>query len=127
MTVISVFRKVITAVFVGNFESYGPVTVKEIGTFSDELFDLRCVKLEGIERELEVKDSGKVIDVLDSLKEYHAMSQEVLRFLSAIAQDLRDSIFVKEVGDGLDAYIGKAVIVEYVPGQIDLLLCLGTE
>jgi uncharacterized protein YeeX (DUF496 family) len=80
-----------------------------------------------MERELQIKDSGKVIDILENLKERPAMSKEVLGVLPAIAQDLRDGVFVKEVRDNLDGYIRKSVIVEEVLGQIDLVLGVRKE
>jgi hypothetical protein len=95
--------------------------------FNDELYDLRCVKLDGMERPLKIEDSGKVIDVLETLKERPTMSKEVLKVLPAIAQDLRDGLYIQEAKVSLDVYIKKSEAIQEVLGQIELVLSSGKK
>jgi hypothetical protein len=86
------------------------------------VYDLRPTHLEGLESPLVIEDNGKVLAILDALRERPALAKELLGLLPAIAQNLTDGIIVKEVKQSLSAYVQKSEEVHRLLGQIDLVL-----
>lgn len=91
-------------------------------TYNDQLFDMRTTKLSEMEAKLNINDSGQVINILEALKERPALSQEILKVLPPIAQNLTNGVIVKEVKKSLDSYINKSDKIYELLGQIDLAL-----
>lgn len=90
--------------------------------FQDQLFDLRTTKLEGMEAQLKVNDTGKVVEILEALRERPAMAPEIMKILPPVAQTLTAGIIVNEVKYSLDAYIKKGESIYELLGQIELAL-----
>ena len=90
--------------------------------YDDQLFDMRTVSLAGMEAELNIQNTGQVINILEALKERPQLSQEIMSVLPPIAQNLTEGIVVNEVKRSLDAYIKKSDQIYELLGQIDLAL-----
>jgi hypothetical protein len=95
--------------------------------YNGELYDLRPTRLEALESPLVIDDSGKVLAVVDALRERPALAKEDLRVLPPIAQNLTDGVFVREVKRSLDSYIQKSEEVHSLLGKIDLVLAANAE
>jgi len=91
-------------------------------THEDQIFDLRATHLNGLEAPLAIKDNGKVIDILETLIERPALSQEIMRVLPPIAQQLKNGIIVREAQKSLETYINKYQMIEEVIGQIGMIV-----
>lgn len=90
--------------------------------YNNQLFDMRTTKLSEMEAQLNIKDAGQVINILEALKERPALSQEIMTVLPPIAQNLTNGVIVKEVKKSLESYINKSDKIYELLGQIDLAL-----
>ena len=91
-------------------------------TFDDQLFDLRSSKIEGLEAPLLINEQLKVIDVVETIIERPSLSQDIMKTLPSVAQQLKNGIIVKEALHSLETYINKIGSIEEMIGQLDLIL-----
>jgi hypothetical protein len=95
--------------------------------YNGAVYDLRPTHLAGLESPLVIEDNGKVLAVLEALRERPALAKEILPVLPIVAQNLTDGVIVREAKRSLECYVQKCEQVHRLLGQIDLVLGGGIE